>query len=416
VTRLGEEYVVVDEVTQSAHALRGSTARAWAALEAGQVLDTSDEELGQALAELRSLGLLADGSAPREWTRRDVLERAGVVAFAGTVITIGLPSVHAAASAPLPQATTATLSGPDTATTSGGIALSLSVLGSNGPAEGTASLFEIINNSNQAVVNNSSQTVTGGVASFSVLAPTVGEHSYVAVYNGDAVKYSGGKTSNPKVVNVTGLQPKVDPTVGLTGMNTELAKAYTVTVTVSGSSGTPGGNVTLSATGGATVTGPAMKGLSNGTQTWTVTNPSTAGSNIVLTAAYAGNTTYNSKDGTASYATTKIVIPPSAITITQTNTNANLASNKKNASTTVSVLVGGASGFIPSGSVKLTASANVTITGSDTRNLDPATGRTTTSFTVTNPSADNTPYTLTASYSGDDRFLTANANRPDTTS
>src|SRR3954447_26867006 len=67
---LGGDVVVIDTVTDTAHSLSGDAAEAWRA------------------------GM----------SRRDLLQRAGTVALAGTVITIAMPEVMAAASvvAPVP--------------------------------------------------------------------------------------------------------------------------------------------------------------------------------------------------------------------------------------------------------------------------------------------------------------------------
>src|SRR4051794_23287268 len=86
VTRdLGAEVVVVDPATNEAHVLSGSAAEAWRAGEAA------------------SPGL----------SRRALLQRAGTVAIAGSVITIAMPEVMAAASTTPPMPTTASID-PDT--------------------------------------------------------------------------------------------------------------------------------------------------------------------------------------------------------------------------------------------------------------------------------------------------------------
>ena len=104
---LGGEVVVVDERTQSAHALKGPVAEAWQLLDRGDAESLATDEMQQALGELHALGLI-EGSPG--FTRRDVLRQAGTVLVAGTVITIALPTVHAAASHGK-DATTTTLTG-----------------------------------------------------------------------------------------------------------------------------------------------------------------------------------------------------------------------------------------------------------------------------------------------------------------
>src|SRR3954447_7569118 len=101
---LGDEIVVVDQTTQQAHALRGATAELWRALDAGRAPALPGSEVDAAKRELAALGLVeADGI-----TRRDMLRRTGTVAVAGTVISIALPEVMAAASAGHWTATTLT--------------------------------------------------------------------------------------------------------------------------------------------------------------------------------------------------------------------------------------------------------------------------------------------------------------------
>src|SRR4051794_15283440 len=92
---LGDEIVVVDTATGTAHSLSGLTAQVWRTLDAGRLPSAPEAELATALAELGLLGLV---EAPSGLSRRALLARGGAVAVGASVITIGLPTVAMAAS------------------------------------------------------------------------------------------------------------------------------------------------------------------------------------------------------------------------------------------------------------------------------------------------------------------------------
>jgi len=94
---VGDEIVVVNEKSEHAHVLQGVTADVWRAIGSGASPLASQAEVATAVAELEELGLVEGGTG---MTRRTLLRRAGTVAVAGSVISIGLPAVHAAASHP----------------------------------------------------------------------------------------------------------------------------------------------------------------------------------------------------------------------------------------------------------------------------------------------------------------------------
>src|SRR3954466_1930914 len=98
---LGDDIVVVDSATDTAHSLSGVTAQVWRSLEAGRLPSMPEAEMATALAELESVGLLELPGM----SRRTLLRRAGTVAVAGSVITIAMPEVMAAASATVPTTT-----------------------------------------------------------------------------------------------------------------------------------------------------------------------------------------------------------------------------------------------------------------------------------------------------------------------
>src|SRR4051794_34422745 len=91
---LGDEIVVVQSATDTAHSLSGLTAQVWRSLDAGRLPSVPEAELATALAELETAGLVEVPGM----SRRQLLRRAGTVAVAGSVITIAMPEVMAAAS------------------------------------------------------------------------------------------------------------------------------------------------------------------------------------------------------------------------------------------------------------------------------------------------------------------------------
>src|SRR3954468_9078805 len=95
---LGDEIVVIHSATDIAHSLSGLTAQVWRSLDAGRLPSVPQAELATALAELETAGLVEVPGM----SRRTLLRRAGTVAVAGSVITIAMPEVMAAASPTIP--------------------------------------------------------------------------------------------------------------------------------------------------------------------------------------------------------------------------------------------------------------------------------------------------------------------------
>src|SRR3954467_10237494 len=89
------EFVVLNESTQQAHALSGLAADVWRATDGGPMPQASSDDVDTAVAELVELGLLVE---PIGFSRRAPPQRAGTVAAAAGVISIGLPEVAAHAS------------------------------------------------------------------------------------------------------------------------------------------------------------------------------------------------------------------------------------------------------------------------------------------------------------------------------
>jgi hypothetical protein len=123
-------------------------------------------------------------------------------------------------------------------------------------------------------------TLANGIASVTTSTLAVGAHTITAVYGGDAK--DGASTSNAVTVTVqaattkVALMPSQNPT--------DFGQPFTLTATVSGNGGTPGGSVTFSDGG----TALATVSLMNGVATYT-TSTLTDGSHT-FTASYAGDT------------------------------------------------------------------------------------------------------------------------------
>lgn len=303
VSELDGEFVVVDDATQQAHALSGLAADLWRGIDAGTWPDATDEDLDAAVAELAALGLIE----PTGLSRRMLLQRAGTVAIAGTVITIGLPTAQAAASHGVgllvPQFTIqsdkSSVTGPETFTISG----TMLPQRSHSPS-GAVTLLQ-----NGVVRLDVPADTSPGSFSFGGLTQTASS-TYAVRYSGD----TNFATQDSSTVSVNYVAPqvtKLDPTVTLSGTpDTKKSRGWTATVTV----GRPAGNAVAPAPTTATITltnttpggSPASATITagayttnavNGTvsRTFTVTNKSTDGGTVTLQAEYSGDANYNSR-------------------------------------------------------------------------------------------------------------------------
>src|SRR3954451_19187742 len=162
---LGDEIVVVDSASDTAHSLSGLTAQVWRSLDARRLPAAPEAELATALAELETAGLLELPGM----SRRTLLRRAGTVAVAGSVITIAMPEVMAAAS-------------PTVSTTSGftqtamavhygfqyNVSVTVAPVGQSGTPTGLVNLFKTTGGTNTLVAQQAVGTV------FALTAPASG--------------------------------------------------------------------------------------------------------------------------------------------------------------------------------------------------------------------------------------------------
>jgi len=291
---LGDEIVVIDSATDTAHTLSGLTADVWRALDAGRLPEAPQAELNASLDELSSAGLITY----RGMDRRTLLRRAGTVAVVGgTMITINVP--HAMAANSTDAATTTALTGSPLVAGSSTMTAAVTS-GGNPVTVGTVAIYDVTGGAH-------TQVASGSAPSVQYTASNATGKTYRAEYSGG----TGFASSNS--ANFTP-QP-VPTTTTLTG--TPVTKkssqgnpsTWTATVTVAATSGTtkPGGTVNITTVGATAPTSVTLN--SAGTATFTVTNPTTAGIPVRVSATYPGNpssfgTSTTSPSGDTQYTTT----------------------------------------------------------------------------------------------------------------
>ncbi len=93
---VGEGFVVIEPVSQTAHSLEGLPAAVWRSLEDGTTPAASADEVDEVLAQLTELGLLKVPTTA--FSRRSVLKKSGIAVAGAGIATIALPPSIAAAS------------------------------------------------------------------------------------------------------------------------------------------------------------------------------------------------------------------------------------------------------------------------------------------------------------------------------
>ena len=178
-----------------------------------------------------------------------------------------------------PAATTTGLTSSST-TPATGSSVTLTATMSPSAATGTVTFYD-------GGISIGTGTLSGGVATYTVSAITVGGHSYTATYGGSA-NYA---TSTSSAVTVTA-QPAAT-TTGLTASNTAPAAGASVTLTATVSPSVATGAVTFYDGGSSIGTGT----LSGGVATYTVS--AIAAGTHSYTATYGGNSSYNASTSSA---------------------------------------------------------------------------------------------------------------------
>jgi hypothetical protein len=205
-SEVGQELVLVDERSQQAHSLTGVAAQVFRAVEARTAVDLDDEQVAAAVAELETRGLVHRAGI----SRRSVLSGAGKIAVAGTIITIALPEVQAAASSG-PNLATASLTYDNTKSAKVNEAVTL--VGSAGAVTGTSMTITAVDDKgNKLPVTN---VVATGTGSWTFKVTNSGPNTAVtitAAFGGDA-NYQAHTYIGTYTVPSTGGGPQTVPIV-----------------------------------------------------------------------------------------------------------------------------------------------------------------------------------------------------------
>jgi hypothetical protein len=194
------------------------------------------------------------------------------------------------------------------------------------------------------------------------------------------------------------------PTVTVTPQSYAINSAISLTVTVSvtGSAGTPTGTIKLSGPGYAQVaetigTSPCT---SNTSCVFTIPANTFSAGTVTLTAAYGGDASYAAGSGISAQVTvTQSTLPMPTVTVTPQSSTLN-----SNASLSVTVSVTG-SGVTPTGTITLSGGGYSS--ASETIGISPCTSNTACVFTIPANTLIAGPDTLTATYSGDSNYAAA---------
>jgi PKD repeat protein len=198
-----------------------------------------------------------------------------------------------------PTISTPTLNPASPITIGGSTQATVTVLGSQGTPTGTVTFEYSTNGGSSWSQLGAVKTLSGGSATSDPYSPTTdGEHLIRAIYSGDS-NYNDA-TSSAASLTVDKATPTV-PAPTLSETTITLGDSVTASVTVSGSAGTPTGQVTFefSTNGGADWSQlGAVKTLSGGSATSDAYSPTTVGDHLIR-AVYSGDDNYNGATGSA---------------------------------------------------------------------------------------------------------------------
>jgi hypothetical protein len=268
-----------------------------------------------------------------------------------------------------PTTTSITAHNPNPSTPGQSVAVSVSVSGSGATPTGTVSIT--------GADSNCTVSLSGGSGSCNVVFNSNGTKTITAVYNGDGSNAASSTTVSHTVTTAT--TPSTTTITGHTPNPSTPGQAVAVTITVSGSSGTPTGTVAITgADGNCTITLTAGSGNCN-------VSFNTAGSKT-LTASYSGSASYAGSSTSVGHTVNK---GPTATVITANTPNPVSTGQAITVSATVSGL-----GPTPTGTV--------TISGADTNcTFTLASGSGSCNSVVFNTTGAKT---ITATYSGDGNY------------
>jgi hypothetical protein len=212
-----------------------------------------------------------------------------------------------------------------------------------------------------------------------------------------AASYSGDSTyaiqTNSATVTVTQLLPNILVSAAST-LNSNYSLPVTVTLSATGTGGTPTGTVTLSAPG---YTSSAVTLNASGVASFTIpadTFTAITSGSITLVASYSGDTSYTSDTGSATVAVTFVPVLLPTVTVTPASGFTNTVDSNAQYSVTATVTGASTSETSPTGTVTLSGGGlTPTLTGTLTGG----------SFVFTIPanSLNSGIDTLTVTYNGD---------------
>jgi hypothetical protein len=181
---------------------------------------------------------------------------------------------------------------PGTILSNQSVSVVIAVAGGSGTPTGTINLTG-------GGYNPAAQSLTAGSATFNIPGNTFAAGTVVltATYSGDSTY--GSNTATGQVIVNAAPAPTVMVSPAASSINS--GQSLSVPVTLTGASGTPTGNVTLSG-GGYTSSAQA---LASGATTFNIPANSLSGGTVTLTASYAGDTTYGVATGTANVTVTQ---------------------------------------------------------------------------------------------------------------
>jgi trimeric autotransporter adhesin len=282
---------------------------------------------------------------------------------------------------------------PNPATSLQSFVASVSVTGSSGTPTGTVTLVGGGYNSTQTLGSGSCASTN---CPFTVPAGSLatGTDTLTGNYSGDS-NYAAATTST--TVTVTGRTTMVTVSAA---SSIRSIQALTVMGTVSGSSGTPTGTVTL--TGGSYTSAPVT--LIGGSYSLTIpANTFSAPGIVTLTVTYSGDSTYAA--GAAGKATVQVTY---VMTPILTVTAANSVDSSQTLNVTVAVLGSNISELSPTGTVTLTSGSY----NSGAQALGIGSCTTNCAFIVPAGSLSLGANTLTAVYSGDLYYTSVQGTAP----
>jgi hypothetical protein len=232
------------------------------------------------------------------------------------------------------------------------------------------------------VTSIGSGTLSGGTASFSTAALSVGNHTITVSYSGDTNFNAGTSSAITQTVNKGASSTSVTSSVNPTAFG----QSTTFTATVSASSpaaGTPGGTITF--LDGGTSIGAAT--LSGGSGSFSTSSLSIG--NRTITVSYSGDTNFS---GSTSSAITQTVVASASSTTVTSSLNPSVFGQLVTFSATVSA--SGSGSGTPTGTVTY-------LDGSSTLGTATLSGGTA-AFSTAGLSVGT--HTITVSYSGDTNF------------